>query len=186
MALRLAVPWERFVEEVRTRLPGVAVYLEADAYGCSVTAGHPGLGLIVESRCPAGMAGAREALSAAGLEARIGRWSLDGEGGAHWHRGAGTCPWVAAVAYVSREPKPGLWMDAYPTEPSPTQVLRAIYEEFRETGELPPVAFEEFIRYAQPNVEVLSPQAAASFAAQKRTEDPERQGSGEAGSKVSD
>ncbi len=47
------------------------------------------------------------------------------------------------------------------------QVLKAMYEEFRATGELGDVAMEEFIRLANPNVVIISPNELLSYLLQK-------------------
>lgn len=71
--------------------------------------------------------------------------------------------YVAAVAYKSREEMPGLWMDAFPHEPTTGEVLKALYDDFAATGDLEDVPFEEFVRVAHPNVVVLSPDDVAKF-----------------------
>ena len=74
---------------------------------------------------------------------------------------------IAAVSYQSDEPTPGIWLDAYPWLPTPVQVLRNLYDEFRDTGELSEVPFEEFVRLANPNVVVVSPHEIDGYLAEK-------------------
>ena len=64
--------------------------------------------------------------------------------------------YVGVVAYKSDEPMPGVWVDTFPYRPTTMQVLNAIYEEFRATGEIGNVAFDYFVKVAHPNVLVLS------------------------------
>jgi hypothetical protein len=65
---------------------------------------------------------------------------------------------IAAVAYRSRESMPGLWVDAFPFEPTQAEVLKELYHEFSTSGELDgEVTFEEFVRLANPNVLILTP-----------------------------
>lgn len=61
---------------------------------------------------------------------------------------------VAAVAYTSRDSRPGLWVDAFPYEPTPLQALRAMYEEFKANGEIGSITFEEFVLHSNSNVVV--------------------------------
>jgi hypothetical protein len=75
--------------------------------------------------------------------------------------------YVAAVSYKTGDDKPGVWVDAYEFLPTQVQVLRAIYEEFRSTGEVDDLPFEEFVRQANPNVVILGPAELRSFAEAK-------------------
>lgn len=64
--------------------------------------------------------------------------------------------YVAAISYLSSEAKPGLWVHTYQEEPTPAEVLKKIYDEFKEAGEIAQTHFEEFLRLACPNVLILS------------------------------
>lgn len=64
--------------------------------------------------------------------------------------------YVAAISYFSCESKPGLWIHTYQEEPTPAEVLKKIYDEFKEAGEIANTHFEEFLRLACPNVLILS------------------------------
>jgi hypothetical protein len=75
--------------------------------------------------------------------------------------------YVAAVSYISRESMPGLWMDAYPTSPTPQIVIRAMYDEFKSNGEIGSATYEEFLSMAKPNVVILNPSEIATFVLQK-------------------
>jgi len=86
-----------------------------------------------------------------------------------WHEGhdihasdADTA-FIAAVAYASGDEMPGVWVDAFAELPSQAMILKAIYEEFRQTGEVGEVSFEEFVRQANPNVVIVSPSEISSF-----------------------
>ena len=54
-------------------------------------------------------------------------------------------------------------------------VLRTMFDEFRDTGEMEHISFEEFLQLANPNVVILTPSELRSFMDQK---------SGSAGSKL--
>lgn len=75
--------------------------------------------------------------------------------------------WVAAVAYRSRELRPGVWVDAFPHEPTQLEVLRAMYDDFRETGDTKEVDFDEFCRLSMANVIIVSPHNLTAFARRK-------------------
>jgi formate dehydrogenase maturation protein FdhE len=75
--------------------------------------------------------------------------------------------YVAAVAYRSSEHKPGVWIDAYPHEPNVQEVLQNLYEEFDENGEIADVSFDDFLRLAVPNVEILGPDQTRYFVRRK-------------------
>jgi hypothetical protein len=47
------------------------------------------------------------------------------------------------------------------------QVLKSLFDEFRDTGELDEISFEEFVRQANPNVVIVSPSELQSFLTQK-------------------
>jgi hypothetical protein len=161
----LTVGWDRFAQEVRDRLAGSRVYAAASPGGCLLTAGSPEAGLLVRCEAPLAPADALDELAAQGLTGASGVWSLAADP-------SGQAPeappvWIAAVAYRTREAKPGCWMDAYQTEPTPAQVLQALYDEFSRTGQIRDVTFEDFLRLASPNVAVLAPAEVRRYAAEK-------------------
>ena len=104
-------------------------------------------------------------MKALGFNISNGRWT---DGGLEFELGQRSADaFIAAVSYYSKEASPGLWMDAYPTPPTPQIVLRSIYDEFRANDEIGDVTYEEFLRLAHPNVVILSPGEIATFLAQK-------------------
>ena len=123
--------------------------------GASVSAADPARDLMILSNCQRGVKYATQSLRDAGFEPIVGSWSLDGQE-PECEAMAGA--YVAVVAYRTKDQKPGIWIDAFATEPTPADVLKRIYDEFRETGELPDVPFEEFMRLAFPNVAIVSPE----------------------------
>ncbi len=104
-------------------------------------------------------------LESTGLHVFPGQWSDQDQGG----NGGTNCEaFVAAVAYRSRESMPGLWMDAFPTMPTPQIVLRAMFDEFRSNDEIGNVTYEEFIKLAHPNVLILNPSEITTFVTSKQ------------------
>lgn len=125
------------------------------------TAASPEKHTIVVTTALKPMAEVEEQLKQAGFEIVRGEWH---EGGPLEVEGqSGADAFVAAVAYKSREEMPGLWMDAFPHEPTTGEVLKALYDDFAATGDLEDVPFEEFVRVAHPNVVILRPDDIAKF-----------------------
>ena len=54
-----------------------------------------------------------------------------------------------------------------PSLPTQLTVLKTMYDEFRHTGDIEEVPFEEFVQFTNPNVVILSPAELESFAKQK-------------------
>lgn len=77
---------------------------------------------------------------------------------------------VAAVSYLAAEDSPGVWVDAYVEMPSPVQVLRHLYDEFKSTGELGEFTFDEFVSKSRANVIICSPSELTEYAARKLVE----------------
>lgn len=165
MVLRVA--FDQFADEVRERLPGAHVYVGLVAGRTVVSAGDPERRFVLYALCNKGNEGARSALAGQGLAVKTGSWLTPGELGDPEDERPDL--WVVAVGYRSREPKPGVWMDAYASEPTPAEVLRNAFDEFQSTGELPAdVSFEDFLRLAHPNVTMLPPEAARRYADRAR------------------
>jgi hypothetical protein len=128
--------------------------------GVIVTAANPTTGVIVSTTAKLRPCEVKEKLSGEGWQVLDGQWSNDGIEQDEQTAAELT---VGAVAYHSRDAKPGLWVDAFSEPQTQTQVLRAMYNEMTESGELGDVSFEEFIRLIDPNVVILSPMDLARF-----------------------
>ncbi|MBX7135987.1 MAG: hypothetical protein K1X67_25235 [Fimbriimonadaceae bacterium] len=149
----LRVDLERFPEEVSTRLGLQDVYVARVASGVVATAADSEKGLVIAASSMKSLEEVRTYLSRSGLRVATGAWDTEGEEVAP----GGVEAWVASVAYRTAEAKPGLWVDAFPEEPTPAEVLMRLFDEFRETGEIGDVAFEEFMKVAVPTVVVVGP-----------------------------
>jgi hypothetical protein len=93
-------------------------------------------------------------LESQGVRAGKGHWS---DGVDRVSDSPADLPFIAAVAYKSRDDMPGLWVDASLDHPTHASVLKALYEEFQASGEIGSTTLEEFIRGAMPNVVILTP-----------------------------
>jgi hypothetical protein len=163
----LQVPFDSFAAVVGRVLGVREAFVARHPSGALVTAADPSRGAVVASVTSLAPEAARERLIQAGVETFDGSWS--GVDAADLACEAAEA-FIAAVAYQSSEGRPGVWVDAHPALPTQVQVLRGMYDEFRETGELSEVTFEEFVRLANPTVVILSPSDLRSFLAQKAAE----------------
>jgi len=164
--MTLLVPFDQFAKTVLRLLDTKEAFVSPKGSGSVATAASVNKSVLIVSPSDEPIEAARKHLTKGGLEVFEGIWSLSVEIDAPEvaHRDA----FIAAVSYKSGESTPGLWVDAYPERPTQVQVLRALYEEFRETGELPEVSFEEFIRLSEPNVVIVSPVDIQSFMDSKK------------------
>ncbi|HXH61093.1 MAG TPA: hypothetical protein VNI20_07015 [Fimbriimonadaceae bacterium] len=153
----LTVPLEGFIADALAGGGKKTVYVTTLGNYCIATFADNGTVVRADALSPASEV--RQTLEKAGLEVREGFWGDKLED----H----SALWVAAVAYKSAEDTPGLWVDTYETKPSPGQVLSGLYDEFRADGDVGDVSLEEFIRRADPNVVILSPEQQAEFARKK-------------------
>lgn len=156
----LHVLFDRFAAEVSARLPSVTTYVQGSSTGVLATAADPTIPLVVATRVALGVEAAMTKLREAGLTVEIGSWLPEAIEGDQ----AAPAAYVAAVAYRSKETKPGVWLNAYTVAPPPSDVLRDLYDEFSETGEIANVSFEEFLRLAYPNVAILTPEEILRYA----------------------
>jgi len=120
--------------------------------------------VLVTSTSELSVVDVKSQLESTGLHVFSGQWS---DQGLSQHQNGVQDAYVAAVAFRSRESMPGLWVDAFPTMPTPQIVLRSMYDEFRANDEIGKVTYEEFIKFAHPNVVILNPSEVATFLAQK-------------------
>lgn len=157
----LRVPFERFAETVVSMAGAKRVFAELSNGKLLLTAANPDKGIVVSAETGQGLEKVKKSLEKDGFEVAEGVWA---EALGALPNGGSQGNYVAAVAYKSGEPMPGLWMEAFDAPPGEAQVLRAMFDEFCDTGEITDVSFEEFVRLAHPNVVVLSPEEIAAFA----------------------
>lgn len=166
--MTLHVTLNQFSETAKRVLGTNDAYLKSTPRGTYVTAAHPNQERMVAAWHPGPASEARATLQKKGMTVHEGAWALDGETPGEPSEREEIH--IAAVSYISEDAQPGVWIDAYQTLPTQVQVLKALYEEFRETGEMPDVSFEEFVRLAKPNVVVASPPEIAGYLEAKYTE----------------
>jgi len=158
----LTVAFDEFPEAARRAASTKEVYISPHGKGTFLTAADSRHDIIVAASTQLGPIGVKAQLEAAGLTVFEGAWSAytaSRNGAARFEA------YVAAVAYSSRELSPGLWVDAFAT--TPQIVLRAMYDEFRENDEIGDVSYEDFIKYAHPNVVILGPGEIDTYLQQK-------------------
>ncbi len=155
---------DRFAQEVSDRLGLKEALVCAKGSGVFVSAGDPVKNLIICSWARRSEGDVWRALSEAGLKLGKGSWLTEAS---ELDMGAPSDISVAAVAYRSIDQKPGIWVDVYPTLPTPAEVLLKMFEEFKDTGDLGDVPFEEFMALANPNVVVMTADEVRFHADQK-------------------
>ena len=163
--MTLRIPYDDFAATA-TRHKIREVYARPTGSGTELTAALGETDRILICRADEHVEAVRSRLKPHGIEVHNGVWSHDGESELIDEPEV-TDGYVAAVSFLSEDPVPGVWIDAYPTLPSEVQVLRSLYDEFRTTGELGEVAFEEFVRLAQPNVVIAAPNEIQGYLAAK-------------------
>jgi hypothetical protein len=162
MVLRVKI--EDFARVAEQLAGGKLVAVSGKDGQSRATAVNPAGTICIIGDAPEPVADLERRLVAQGFDVYDGDWTIPGlEDGA-----AGRDVFVAAVAYKSREEMPGLWVDAFDYEPNQGEVLKALFDEFSESGTIEGVNFEEFVRSANPNVVVLGPDDANRFVQQKR------------------
>ena len=151
--MTLRVPYSDFAATA-TRFEAKEAYILTKRGATAVTSVMKSSGRILFARTDDSLEAVREELTKQGLLVFDGAWSIDPP---DEEVAGATEKYIAAVSYVSSETMPGIWIDAYPWQPTQVQVLRALYDEFRSTGECPEIPFEEFIRLSVPNVAIVGP-----------------------------
>lgn len=159
--MTLEVPFEGFVEAVRKLVGNLPVFATPENGGTRLSAADPTKGIRVVAYSPKDPGPVTEALAKDGLRVVEGRWIPDDAPAA-----AGDVH-IAAIAYRTGGSQPGLWVDAFPEMPAAMQAIRTMYDEFRKSGEVADVSFEEFTRLAEPTVVILGPSEVRGFAAAK-------------------
>lgn len=143
----LRVPFSEFAPAVKRLLPTLDAFLEEAPTHVRLTAGAT-TGTLVVCLTDRSASEARKLLEAEGMVVHVGAWGLSEP------TTVDACDdlYVASISYLAKDDRPGLWVDAYPFEPTPIQALRAMYEEFRANGEVAEVAFDDFVKMSGANV----------------------------------
>jgi hypothetical protein len=164
----LRVPFSQFASEVARRCENRLAYISKSGIRAVVTSGDTMRSLVVRAETDLPVDEARSELAAQGLIVHEGEWSTEVVS-TDLAKGL----WIAAVAYRSSEERPGLWVDASFEEPSQGAVLAKLVEEIRSEAGDPGLTVEEFIRFADPNVVVVSLDEAKAFAQASRAGSPD-------------
>lgn len=156
----LRVQSEHFLQEIEARLGTKEIYVQAFGRHAICTAATPPSELIIWSEFKESVAPLMTRLSSEGYNVKRGTWSDTMDEPDADER----VPFVLAVAYKSEGSMPGLWIDGDYLERSPSEVLKRMYDEFSEQGEIKETSFEEFVRVIHPNVIILPPHELDGFA----------------------
>lgn len=152
--MTLHVEFDQLIAEAKRHIKDPSFYVSRAEGKTRVSAADLQSGLIVSATPNLSVEATMRELESRGFKAGRGSWSDGVDSGSH---NSSELPFIAAVAYKSRDDMPGLWVDASQDHPTHASVLRALYEEFQASGEIGSATLEEFIRAATPNVVILPP-----------------------------
>lgn len=159
MVLRL--PLDGLAESAeRLGVPKIA-WIRERAGMVSITLAKPEEGTILAANVEDTPENVRAALREDGITVLPGEWTEQGEG-------AENEQFLTAIAYRSREEKPGLWVDASFDRPSIGEALDRLYDDLNDNGDLDDLSFEEFMRHGMPNVVILGPAELRDYAEKNR------------------
>ena len=162
--MTLQVPFDDFVDAA-FRITGTReAYLARSARRTVVTAATRNKVVVASTRLS--MEATKRALETAGATVHPGVWSFDGDLADEVE--AETHPYIVAVSYQSSGDKPGIWVDAFESQPTEVQALQAMFDEFVETGQVARVSLDAFLKVANANVVISSPTEVANWVRQKR------------------
>lgn len=165
VAMTLQVTFDEFAETVRRLLNIQEAYVTGHLSGSLATSAKPDKSVVVATLTPLDPGAAKAALKDLGINVFDGSWLTPEELLAPAL--SPSQPFIASVAYRSAGDKPGVWVDAFPSQPTQVSVLKAMYDEFRQTGEVDDVTFEDFVQFSNANVVIVSPAEIESFLKQK-------------------
>ncbi len=160
--MTLRVPFDGFVEAVRRNLSTHDVYVHTDNARVIVSAGHGEKKMVVITSSELPFEVVKTKLHGEGLHVFDGLWSIGDD------LELMKMPFVGAVSYRANKDKTAVWFEAYPELPSETRVLQDLYEEFKGSGEIDQITFDQFELSAQASVLVLSPDQIETFLTSKR------------------
>lgn len=163
--MTLQVAFDQFGETVKRLLNLQEAYVSPRGKGTLVTSAKPDKSIVVAAVSPTAPDMTTSVLKEAGIEVFEGTWLTPEDVLATSEPEAK--PYIAAVSYRSNGDKAGVWVDAFPTMPTQVAVLRSMYDEFRATGEMDDIPFEEFSTLANANVVIVSPDEIDSYLRQK-------------------
>jgi len=157
--MTLQVDFDQFADAVQRHTKTQHAYLSRHEGRTLVSVAAPATSLIVVAFSKLEIEETQAVLKKAGFTCSKGAWHE----GHDIHASAADSVYISAVAYTSGDEMPGVWVDAHAELPTQAMVLKRLYDEFRQTGEVGEVSFEEFVRQASPNVVIVSPQQIESF-----------------------
>ena len=163
--MTLQVSFDQFGETVKRLLNLQEAYVAPQGSGTLVTCGKPEKSIVVAALAPTSLDLTKAALTEGGMSVFEGTWLTNEE--LHSEAEPEVKPYIVAISYRSSGDKAGVWVDAFPTMPTQVAALRSMYDEFRATGEMDDIAFEEFSTLANANVVIVSPTEIDSFLNQK-------------------
>jgi len=151
--MTLQVAPSEFADAAKRLFGATEAYVCAHADGFLVSAAKPEIGAVVVSVFTDNREELVATLTKQGLKVTEGVW-LD-EQTVGLDRDPFEGAFLVSIGYISAEESPGLWVDCFPTEPTRTEALYAMFEEFGSSGEITTISFDDFVKQAKPNVLVI-------------------------------
>lgn len=164
--MRLHVPFANFADAVQRELMVKTVYVQPIGNQVLVTAASVTSRAVIHTQTTLSIGKVKASLNKLGFEVFDGAWR-DEETAMALEDSPPTFS-IVAIGYKSADNMPGVWVDAFESEPSQMEALKALFEEFRASGELTDIPFEDFLRLANPNVVIVAGADLAKFLAAKR------------------
>ncbi len=160
--MTLRVPFDGFVEAVRRNLSTHDAYVHSDNARVIISAGQGDKKMVVISSSQSPLDQVKSKLHGDGFHVYDGLWSIGDDFELM------EMPYLGAVSYRANKEKTGVWLEAYPEMPNGTMVLQDLYEEFKTSGEIGDITFDQFELNAQASVVILSPGQIETFLTSKR------------------
>lgn len=160
--MTLRVPYEGFVEAVRRNLSVHDAYVYSDNARVVLSAGQGDRKMVIISSSTQSIEEVRKMLHGEGLHVYEGLWSIGDDFEMH------ELPYVGAVSYRANRDRTGVWVEAYPNAPTKARVLQDLFEEFKNSGDVGEMTYDQFESSIQASVVVLSPSQIETLLTNKR------------------
>lgn len=159
--MTLRVPIAGFADAIKRTLGTTDAYAHQSGARVIVSAGNADKSAVVIACTTHKLEDVRKELHSSGIHVYDGLWSIDDD------LELLEMPYVVSVAYLTGKGQPGIWTDAFPHEPNELAVLTAMYEEFKSSGDMMDIPFEDFKAFTKPTVVIVKPDQLSGYVADK-------------------
>ena len=147
---------------MRRNLSTHDVYVHTDNARIIVSAGQGDKKLVVISSTNLPIEDVRSQLHGDGYHVYDGLWSIGDD------LELLEMPYIGAVSYRANREKTAIWIEAYPDKPTDAKVLVDLFDEFKASGEIGDITFDQFEASAQASVLIMSPSQIENLFTTKR------------------